>query len=172
MRKILVHPGGTTWSGFLPGDADQVLTSGDDGPRLRFRQVGKEVEFGVHQQAAAPLPERQCVFEHWPDQLKRRSFIRVDACEPFSSARGMAGVHKNTKGLRCPSFRSLTKSLDTCLGSRHGTSRSRILQSRRPASRASPPKLGNSSPRQCPGRRQTGVVGGRFQDGTPENATS
>jgi hypothetical protein len=43
----------------------------------------------------------------------------------------MAGVHKNTKGLRCPSFRSLTKSLDTCLGSRHGTSRSRILQSRR-----------------------------------------
>jgi hypothetical protein len=42
----------------------------------------------VHQQAAAPLPERQCVFEHWPDQLKRRSFIRVDACEPFSSARG------------------------------------------------------------------------------------
>ena len=88
MRKILVHPGGTTWSGFLPGDARQVLKSEDDGPGLRFRQVGKELEFGVHQQAAAPLPERQCVFEHWPDQLKRRSFIRVDACEPFSSARG------------------------------------------------------------------------------------
>jgi hypothetical protein len=23
----------------------------------------------VLQEAAAPLPERQCVFEHWPDQL-------------------------------------------------------------------------------------------------------
>jgi hypothetical protein len=42
MRKILVHPGGTTLSGFLPGDARQVLKSEDDGPGLRFRQVGKE----------------------------------------------------------------------------------------------------------------------------------
>src|ERR1700719_1436018 len=32
---------------FLPSDADQVLTFGDDGPGLRFRQVGKELEFGV-----------------------------------------------------------------------------------------------------------------------------
>jgi len=124
-------------------------------PGLRFRQVGKELEFGVHQQAAAPLPERQCVFEHWPDQLKRRSFIRVDACEPFSSARGRwLAFHKNTKGLRCPSFRSLRKSLDTCLGSRHGASSSRILQSHAGLLAAGPPKRGNSSPRQCHGLRQ------------------
>jgi len=29
----------------------------------------KRLEFGVLLEAAAPLPERQCVFKHWPDRL-------------------------------------------------------------------------------------------------------
>jgi hypothetical protein len=64
----------------------------------------------------------------------------------------MAGVHKNTEGLRCPSFRSLTKSLDTCLGA--------VRELQEPMSQrhagllaAGPPKRGKSSPRQCRGRR-------------------
>ena len=70
LRKILVHPGEEP-----PGPASYLamrikfLHPEDDGPGLRFRQVGKELEFRVLQEAAAPLPERQCVFEHWPDQL-------------------------------------------------------------------------------------------------------
>jgi len=46
---------------FLPADADQVLTSKDDG-RITFSAGWKEFQ-------EAPLPEPQCVFEHWPDQL-------------------------------------------------------------------------------------------------------
>jgi hypothetical protein len=53
---------------FLPADADQVLTSKDDG-RITFSAGWKEFELRALQEAAAPLPEPQCVFEHWPDQL-------------------------------------------------------------------------------------------------------
>ena len=53
---------------FLPADADQVLTSKDDG-RITFSAGWKEFELQALQEAAAPLPEPQCVFEHWPDQL-------------------------------------------------------------------------------------------------------
>ena len=68
LRKILVHPGEEP-----PGPASYLpmrikflrprTTAG-----LHFRQVGKEFELRVLLEAAAPLPERQCVFEHWPDQ--------------------------------------------------------------------------------------------------------
>jgi hypothetical protein len=47
LRKILVHLGEEPTGPVLPSDADQVLTSGDDGPGLRFRQLGKKLAFGV-----------------------------------------------------------------------------------------------------------------------------
>src|SRR4029077_3213594 len=65
----------------------------------------------------------------------------------------MAGVHKNTKGLRCPSFRSLTKSLDTCLGAVTELQEPNSPEPCRPTRRRST-ETGNSSPRQCHGRRQ------------------
>jgi hypothetical protein len=68
LHKILVHPVRNYLVCFLPADADQVLTSEDDG-RITFSAGWKEFELRALQEAAAPLPERQCVFEHWPDQL-------------------------------------------------------------------------------------------------------
>ena len=46
----------------------RVFTSKDDG-RITFSAGWKEFELRALQEAAAPLPEPQCVFEHWPDQL-------------------------------------------------------------------------------------------------------
>jgi hypothetical protein len=59
---------------FLPADVDQVFTSENDS-RITFSAGWKEFKLRVLQEAAAPLPERQCVFEHWPGQLKTTKIV-------------------------------------------------------------------------------------------------
>jgi hypothetical protein len=73
-------------------DADQVLTSEDVG-RITFSAGWKEFELRLLQEAAAPLSERQCVFERWPRPAKRQSFILVDAVSRSRRPGEMAGVH-------------------------------------------------------------------------------
>ena len=55
---------------FLPADADQVLTSEDDG-RIAVSAGWKEFERWALLEAAAPFPERQRVFEQLARPAKR-----------------------------------------------------------------------------------------------------
>jgi hypothetical protein len=122
--------------------------------RLRFRQVGKSSSSGRSRKSQRRFQSLSAYFniQHWPDQLNDDLLSLVDT-RNRSPRPGMAGVHKNTKGLRCPSFRSLMKSL-VLFSKLLRNCGSRILQSHAGLLAAGPPKPGNSSPRQCHGRRQ------------------
>jgi hypothetical protein len=99
---------------------------------------------------------------------KRRSFILVDGVIRSRRPGEMAGVHRNTKGLRCLSFRSLTKSLDTCLGA--VTELPNSLEPCRPTRRRSA-ETGQQQSASVSWSQTTEIVGGRFQGGTSETAT-
>ena len=66
----------------------------------------------------------------------------------------MAGVHKNTKGIAMPEFQVSYEIARYLSSEPLRNCRSRILQSHAGLLAAGPPKRGNSSPRQCHGRRQ------------------
>jgi hypothetical protein len=68
LRKILVHRGEEP-----TGPACLPVWIMFFGPRmtagLHLRQVRREIRASGLGEAAAPFLERQCVFEHWPDQV-------------------------------------------------------------------------------------------------------
>ena len=152
LRKIRASGEEPTWSGFLRADLDQALTSKDDG-RITFRQVGKSSSSGYS------WKRRRCsrasvLYLNTGRRAKRQFFILVDDVSRSRQLGEMVGVHKNTEGLRVPEFAGRLGAIARYL------SRDAVRELQEPMSQrhagllaAGRPKRGNSSPRQCRGRR-------------------
>jgi hypothetical protein len=101
---------------------------------------------------------------------KRRSVILVDTVSRSPRPEEMAGVHKNTK-IAMPEFQVSYEIARYLSRSRYGTAGAEFSRAM-PA--YSPPvhRNGQQQSASLLWSQTTEIVGGRFQGGTPENATS
>jgi hypothetical protein len=131
--------------------------------RLRFRQVGKSSSSGRSRKSQRRFQSLSAYFniQHWPDHDDLLSLVDTRNRSPRP---GMAGVHKNTKGLRCPSFRSLTKSLDTFLEIVAELREPNSPEPCRPTCRRST-ETGQRQSASVSWPQTAKIVGGRFQMG-------
>src|SRR6266481_4928432 len=82
---------------------------------LRFRQVGKSSSAGRSWKRQRRFQSVSAYLNNWPDQLNADPLcLWVLGAVLVDQGRWLAFI--NSKGLKCPSFRSLMKSLDTWLG--------------------------------------------------------